>query len=73
MTFIKMGLYTIQQHVQIVELFYENQHSTKSVFKKLREFYRLHIRPSERTTVRIIKKIQETDSMEDQKTEKIHL
>jgi len=37
MTFIKMGSYTIQQYVQIVELFYENRCSVKNVFRKLRD------------------------------------
>jgi len=32
MTFIKMESYTIQQRVQIVELFYENRRSVKNVF-----------------------------------------
>jgi len=37
MTFIKMESYTIQQRVQIVELFYENRRSVKNVFRKLRD------------------------------------
>ena len=46
MTFIKMeSRYTIQQRVQIVELFYENQRSVKNVFRKLRDFYGLRNRP----------------------------
>ena len=37
-----MASYMIQQCVQIVELFYENQHSVKIDFRRLREFYGLH-------------------------------
>ncbi|KAK4877722.1 hypothetical protein RN001_010228 [Aquatica leii] len=53
-----MASYTIQQRVQIVGLFYENQRFVKSVFRKLREFYGVHNRPSESTIDRIIKKFQ---------------
>jgi len=70
MTFIKMESYTIQQRVQIVELFYENQRSVKNVFRKLRDFYGLHNRPSERTIGRIVQKFQDTGSVEDKKREK---
>jgi hypothetical protein len=65
-----MASYTIQQRVQIVELFYENKRSVKSVYRKLREFYGLHNRPTESTIGRIVKKFQETGSVEDQKSKK---
>jgi len=70
MTFIKIESYTIQQRVQIVELFYENRRSVKNVFRKLRDIYGLHNRPSESTINRIVQKFQETGSMEDKKREK---
>ena len=50
-----MALYTIQQRIQIVELFYENLCSVKSVFRKSRELYGLHNHLSESTTGQIIK------------------
>jgi len=41
MTFIKMESYTIQQRVQIVELFYINRRLMKNIFRKLRDIYGL--------------------------------
>jgi len=70
MTFIKMKSYTIQQRVQIVELFYENRCSLKNVFKKLCDIYGLHNRSSESTINRIVQKFQETSSVEDKGREK---
>ena len=52
-----MASYTIQQRVQVVELFYENQCSVKSFFRKLREFYGLHNRSSGSTIGRNFFKI----------------
>jgi len=54
MTFIKMESYTIQQRVQIFEWFYANRRSVKNVFRKLRDIYGLHNRPSE-STIKLFK------------------
>lgn len=62
--------YTIQQRVQIVELFYENGPSAKNVFRQLRNIYGLHNRPSESTINRIVQKFQETVSVEDKRGER---
>lgn len=43
-----------EQGVQIVELFYQNQHSAKSIFRRLREFYASYNRISEVAYGRII-------------------
>ena len=59
MTFIKMASYTIQQHVQIVELFYKNQRSVKSVFTENDVSFTVYIKFHLKAL-----------SVEDQKTEK---
>lgn len=65
-----MSTYSTEQRVQIVELFYENGRSVKNVYRKLRQFYGRHNRPSESTINQIIKRFQQTGSVEDKKTEK---
>ena len=40
---------TPQQRLQIVQLYYENQRSVKTVFRALRPFYGRHNRPTEPT------------------------
>jgi hypothetical protein len=46
------------QHQQIIQLYYENQHSTKTVFCKLRETYGPHNRPTKRTIRYMINKFK---------------
>ncbi|KZC14917.1 hypothetical protein WN55_07967 [Dufourea novaeangliae] len=65
-----MALYTIQKRVQIVELFYENERSVKNVYRKLRDIYGRHKRPSETTINRIVKNFQQTGSVEDKRVKK---
>ena len=38
-----------QQRLQIVQLYYENGRSVKSVYRALRPIYRVHNRPNEHT------------------------
>ena len=40
---------TPQQRLQIVQLYYENGRSVKSVYRALRPIYGVHNRPTERT------------------------
>lgn len=70
MPFLEMSTYSNQQRVQIVELYYENERSIRTVFRKLRKFYGRHNRPSESTINQIIQKFQETGSVEDKRSEK---
>lgn len=63
-----METYTVQQRIQIIQLFYENGRSNKNVFRKLRDFYDRHNRPNESTILRIVKKFEETGSVMDVKT-----
>ena len=44
-----MNRLTPEQHLQIVEIYFQNQCSVKNVFRALRPFYGLHICPTERT------------------------
>jgi len=67
----KNGPYTIQQRVQIVELFYENRRShfmkIKNVFRKLRDICN---RLSESAINRIVQKFQEIGLVKDKRREK---
>ena len=63
-----MERYTVEQRIQIIELFYENGRSNKNVFRKLRDFYPRHNRPTEATIGNIVKKFRETGSVKDKET-----
>lgn len=62
---MKMASYTTAQRVQIVEFYFENDRSVRKVFRKLRDFYVRHNRPSEHTIRRIVDKFHETGSVLD--------
>ena len=49
---------TSQQRLQIVQLYYENGRSVKSVYRALRPIYGVHNRPTERTTRHTIGKLE---------------
>ena len=49
---------TPQQRLQIVQLYYKNGRSVKSVYRALRPIYGVHNRPTERTIRHIIGKLE---------------
>lgn len=53
------------QRLQIIQLYYENQRSTRTVFRKLRETYGPHNRPTERTIRYTINKFETQFSLLD--------
>ena len=60
-----MPSYSTQQRIEIVQLYYENGRSVKNVFRKLREIYGRHNRPSEPEIRNIVQKFEETGSVLD--------
>ena len=53
-----MEILTPQQRLQIVQLYYENGRSVKSVYRALRPIYGVHNRPAERTIWHTIGKLE---------------
>ena len=46
MPFIVMELFTMQQHILVVQTYYENDRSVKNTFRNLRNSFGQHARPS---------------------------
>lgn len=63
-----MEHYTIQQRVEIIKIYYQNQCSVRETFRKLRTIYGVHDRPAESTIRRLINKFETTGSIADQTT-----
>lgn len=47
--FINEAFYTIQPSIQIIEFFYENEHSMQNIYRIIRDTYRQHNRLFEST------------------------
>lgn len=62
-----MGKYTLQQRLQIVEIYFKNHCSVRATYRALREFYGQHNRPSESAIQRLIAKFRKTYSLVDEK------
>ena len=56
---------TPQQRLQIVQLYYENGRSVKSVYRALRPIYGVHNRPTERAIRHTIGKLENNLSLLD--------
>ena len=56
---------TPQQRLQIVQLYYENGRSVKSVYRALRPIYGVHTRPTERTIQHTIGKLENNVTLLD--------
>lgn len=65
-----MYSYTNNQRIQIVDFYDENNRLVKNVFRKLRDIYGWHNRPSESTIRRIVEIFQRTGSLEDERVQK---
>ena len=59
----------MQQRIQMVEAYYENNRSVKNAFRKLRDIYGRHNRPSESTIHRIVERFQRTGSVADDRVQ----
>ena len=54
-----MRHYTLHQHLQILELYYENQCLVKKTFRALRQLYNPFDQPSERAIRELVQKFRE--------------
>ncbi|XP_065084407.1 uncharacterized protein LOC135706689 [Ochlerotatus camptorhynchus] len=61
-----MESYSVQQHVQMIKLFYQSKCSLRSTFRALRPFYGRNNRPTERTIRNVVNKFEETGSVNAQ-------
>jgi len=65
---IIMASYTIEQHVQMIKLFYQNQSSITQTLRLLHPFYGRPRGPSKSTLQRLVAKFGTTGSVNDQIT-----
>lgn len=63
-----MASLSVEQHVQIIKLFYENGSSVRATFRALRPFYGRDDRPVESTIRRLVGKFESTGSVNNQPT-----
>jgi len=63
-----MASYTIEQHVQMIKLYYENQCSIVQTLRSLRPFYGRRGGPSKSTLQRLVAKFETTGLVNDQLT-----
>lgn len=62
-----MDTLSVEQRVKIVQAYYENGRSKKNAFRKLRDFFGRHDRPTERTILNVVHKFEQTGSVQDVK------
>ena len=60
-----MDKYTIEQSVQIIKIYYQNNESVRKTFRALREFYGRNNRPAESTIRRLVSKFQSSGTVTD--------
>ncbi|EFN75580.1 hypothetical protein EAI_08636, partial [Harpegnathos saltator] len=65
---ITMTSYTIEQHVQAIKLYYQNECSLVQTLRALRPFYGRRGGPSKSTLQRLVAKFETTGSLNDQPT-----
>jgi len=58
----------VEQRVQIIKFYYQNQCSVRETFRALRDFYLRHNRPAESTIRRLVAKFESTGSINNQPT-----
>jgi len=63
-----MESYSVEQRVQIIKFYYQNQCSVRKTFRALRDFYLRHNRPAESTIRRLVAKFESTGSTNNQPT-----
>jgi len=60
--------HSVEQCVQIIKFYYQNQCSVRETFRALRDFYPCHNRPVESTIRRLVAKFESTGSINNQPT-----
>jgi len=60
--------HSVEQCVQIIKFYYQNQCSVRETFRALRDFYSRHNRPAESTIRRLVAKFESTGSINNQPT-----
>ena len=60
-----MDKYTIEQGVQIIKIYYQNNESVRKIFRALREFYGRKNRPAESTIRRLVNKFESSGTVTD--------
>jgi len=60
--------HSVEQRVQIIKFYYQNQCSVREMFCVLRDFYPRHNRPAESTVRRLVVKFESTSSINNQPT-----
>ena len=65
---ITMEGHSVEQRMQIIKFYYQNQCSVRETFRTLRDFYPRHNRPAESTIRRLVAKFESTGSINNQST-----
>ena len=60
-----MDKYTIEQRVQIIKIYYQNNESVRKTFSALREFYGRNNRPAKSTIHRLVNKFESSGTVTD--------
>jgi len=60
--------HSVEQRVQIIKFYYQNQCSVREMFRALRDFYPRHNRPAESIIRRLVAKFESTGSINNQPT-----
>ena len=60
-----MNKYKIEQRVQIIKIYDQNNESVRKMFRALREFYGRNNRPAESTIRRLVNKFQSSGTLTD--------
>jgi len=60
--------HNVEQRVQIIKFYYQNQYSVQEIFHVLRDFYPHHNRLAESTIRRLVAKFESTGSINNQPT-----
>jgi len=60
--------HSVEQRVQIIKFYYQNQCSVRETFRALRDFYPRYNRPAESTIRHLVAKFESTGSINNQST-----
>ena len=60
-----MDKYTIEQRVQIIKIYYQNDESVRKTFRALRKFYGRNNRPAESTIRHLVNKFESGGTVTD--------